>query len=140
MRFGRLMMARGFANAQVAQYREDIHGIVETTVSKMDAWQTVTVCFLQVCAALSCAGRIGMHGAAPPGWLCALFSGCIFMSVLFNGLSLWLSMHASLRAQCASVSLLTRKVRLPIPSLDQLDQARVFGSAFENQEPTRAGA
>lgn len=134
MRFGRFTMSRTFANAQVGQYREDIHGITEATVSKMDAWQTITVCFLQVCAALSCAGRVGMHGAAPPGWLCALFSGCIFMSTLFCGLSLWLSMHASLRAQCAQVSLLTRKVRLPIPSLNQLDKARVFASAYEKQE------
>uniref|UniRef100_A0A7S1QK45 Uncharacterized protein n=1 Tax=Alexandrium catenella TaxID=2925 RepID=A0A7S1QK45_ALECA len=31
------------------------------------------------------------------------------------------------------VSLLTRKVRLPIPSLSQLDQARVFASSYEKQ-------
>jgi len=134
MRFGRFTMSRGFVNAQVGQYREDIHGLTEQTATRMDAWATITVCFLQVCAALSCAGRIGMHGAAPPGWFCALFSGCIFMSTLFNGISLWLSMHASLRAQCAAASLLTRKVRLPIPSMAQLDQARVFGSAYEKQE------
>jgi len=134
MRFGRFMMARGNANAQVGQYREDIEGIVGTTISKMDAWQTVTTLFLAVGAALSCAGRVGMHGCAPPGWFCALFSGSIFMSVLFNGTSLWLSMHAALRAQCAAVSLQTRQVRLPIPSMGQLDQARVFGSSFEKQE------
>jgi len=134
MRFGKFTMARTFANAQVSQYREDIHGMTETTVSKMDAWQTICTCFIQVCAALSCAGRIGMHGAAPPGWFCALFSGCIFMSVLFFGLSLWLGMHAGLRAQCGATSLLTRKVRLPIPSMGQLDQARVFASSFEKQE------
>jgi len=134
MRFGRFMMSRGFANAQVGQYRQDIEGITGMTVSKMDAWQTVSTLFLAVSAALSCAGRIGMHGCAPPGWFCALFSGNIFLAVLFNGVSLWLSMHASLRAQCAATSLLTRKVRLPIPSLAQLDQARVFGSTFEKQE------
>jgi len=134
MRFGRFTMSRTFANAQVGQYREDIHGICETTITKMDAWQTVTVCFLQVCAALSCAGRIGMHGAAPSGWLCSLFVGCTFMATLFCGISLWLSMHASLRAQCAATSLLTRKVRLPIPSMAQLDQARVFASSYEKQE------
>jgi len=134
IRFGRFMMARGNANAQVAQYREDIAGITGMTVSKSDAWQTVTTLFLAVGAALSCAGRIGMHGCAPPGWYCALFSGSIFMSIMFNGTSLWLSMHASLRAQCAATSLLTRKVRLPIPSMGQLDQARVFGSTFEKQE------
>lgn len=134
MRFGRFTMSRTFMNAQVTQYREDLHGMTETTVSKMDAWQTICTCFMQVCAALSCAGRIGMHGAAPPGWFCALFSGSIFMSNLFFGVSLWLSMHASLRAAAGCTSLLTRKVRLPIPSMAQLDQARVFGSAYEKQE------
>lgn len=134
MRFGRFMMARANANAQVGQYREDIQGITGLTVSKMDAWNTITTCFLAVGAALSCAGRIGMHGSAPPGWFCALFSGCIFMSVMFNGTSLWLAMHASLRAQCAATSLQTRKVRLPIPSMGQIDQARVFGSSFEKQK------
>mmetsp|Transcript_25678 Transcript_25678/g.65231 ORF Transcript_25678/g.65231 Transcript_25678/m.65231 type:complete len:908 (-) Transcript_25678:130-2853(-) len=133
MRFGRFMMARGNANAQVSQYREDIAGIVGTTVTKCDAWTSVTTLFLAVGAALSCAGRIGMHGCAPPGWYCALFSGSIFMSIMFNGVALWFSMHASMRAQCAATSLLTRTVRLPIPSMGQLDQARVFASAFEKQ-------
>jgi len=134
MRFGRFMMARGNANAQVSQYREDIAGIVGTTVTKCDAWTSVTTLFLAVGAALSCAGRIGMHGCAPPGWYCALFSGSIFMSIMFNGTALWFSMHASMRAQCAATSLLTRTVRLPIPSMGQLDQARVFASSFEKQE------
>lgn len=134
MRFGRFTTARANLNAQVGQYREDIAGITGVTISKMDAWNTITTCFIAVGAALSCAGRVGMHGSAPPGWLCALFSGNIFLSVMFNGVSLWLSMHASLRAQCAATSLLTRKVRLPIPTMGQMDQARVFGSSFERQK------
>uniref|UniRef100_A0A7S4QPE5 Uncharacterized protein n=1 Tax=Alexandrium monilatum TaxID=311494 RepID=A0A7S4QPE5_9DINO len=133
LRFQRFMAARGFANAQTGQYREDIQGLAEMTVAKMDTWQAVCTLFLCVCAALSCAGRLGMHGAAPPGWLCALYSGNIFCGILFCGIALWLAMHASLRAQCAMVSLLTRKVRLPIPSMSQLDQARVFASSYEKQ-------
>ncbi|CAK0832880.1 unnamed protein product, partial [Prorocentrum cordatum] len=92
-RWGRFTAARGFANAQVSQYREDIIGITSVTQSKMDAWTTVSTLFLCVCAALSDAGRIGMHGAAPPGWLCALYSGNVFTSVMYCGLALWLSMH-----------------------------------------------
>jgi len=133
MRFQRFMASRGFANSQMSMYREDIHGLTEMTVAKMDTWQSVCTLFLCVCAALSCAGRLGMHGAAPPGWLCALYSGNIFLAILYTGLALWLALHASLRAQCGMVSLLTRKVRLPIPSLAQLDQARVFSSAYEKQ-------
>lgn len=62
-------------NTQVGQYRQDVHGIVELTSSKMDTVQAMMTLTLCVCAALSDAGRIGMHGCAPPQWLCALYSG-----------------------------------------------------------------
>ncbi|CAK9014724.1 Uncharacterized protein SCF082_LOCUS12450 [Durusdinium trenchii] len=133
-RFGRYMTSRGMLNTQVGQYRQDVHGIAELTSSKMDTVQAMMTLVLCVCAALSDAGRIGMHGCAPPQWLCALYSGHIYTSILLCGTALWLGMHGSLRAQCAATSLLTRKVRLPIPSMAQLDAARSFGSAFEQQK------
>jgi len=132
-RFSRFMAARKFAIAQMGQYRQDVKSLIGATVMKMDTSQSVLTLFMTVCAFLSCAGRIGMHGSAPPQWLCALYSGHIFSALLYNGTGLFLAMHASLRAQCAMVSLLTRKVRLPMPSIAQLDQARVFGSSFEKQ-------
>mmetsp|Transcript_764 Transcript_764/g.1842 ORF Transcript_764/g.1842 Transcript_764/m.1842 type:complete len:1050 (-) Transcript_764:240-3389(-) len=131
MRFTRFTAARNFAISQMNQYREDVHGLTEMTSAKMDVMYTVCTLFMAVCAALSCAGRIGMHGCAPPGWLCALYSGHIFTAIMYLTLSMWLALHASLRAQCAATSLLTRKVRLPIPSTGQLDGARLFGSGFE---------
>lgn len=133
LRFQRFLNSRSFANAQMGQYREDLHGIAETTVTKMDTTKAVLACFLSVCAMLSCAGRVGIAGVAPPSWLCALYSGHIFMTVLHCGTALWLAFHASLRAQCAMTSLLTRKARLPIPNISQLDNARMFGSSFEYQ-------
>jgi len=133
-RFGRYMTSRGMLNTQVGQYRQDVHGIAELTSSKMDTVQAMMTLTLCVCAALSDAGRIGMHGCAPPQWLCALYSGHIYTSILLCGTALWLGMHGSLRAQVAATSLLTRKVRLPIPSMAQLDAARSFGSAFEQQK------
>ncbi|CAE8619915.1 unnamed protein product [Polarella glacialis] len=133
-RFARFMSSRNMLNAQVGQYRQDVAGLVTLTTSKMDAMSMMITLILAVNAALSDAGRIGMHGAAPPQWLCGLYSGCIASSVLLMGAALWLSMHASLRAQCAMVSLLTRKVRLPIPSMAQLDNARGTGSGFEQQK------
>ncbi|CAE8581405.1 unnamed protein product, partial [Polarella glacialis] len=128
------MSSRNILNAQVGQYRQDVSGLVTLTTSKMDAMSMRITLILAVCAALSDAGRIGMHGAAPPQWLCGLYSGCIASAVLLMGSALWLAMHASLRAQCAMVSLLTRKVRLPIPSMAQLDNARGCGSGFEQQK------
>jgi hypothetical protein len=47
----------------------------------------------------------------------------------------FLQPHFSICAlRVAATSLLTRKVRLPIPSMAQLDAARSFGSAFEQQK------
>jgi len=133
-RFARFMTSRNMLNAQVGQYRQDIAGITTLTAGRMDSVQMVMTLILCVCAALSDAGRIGMHGAAPPQWLCALYSGHIYSAILYCGVALWLGMHGSLRAQCAAASLLTRKVRLPIPSLAQLDNARGFASSFEQQK------
>eukprot|EP00929_Paragymnodinium_shiwhaense_P020135 TRINITY_DN13519_c0_g1_i1.p1 TRINITY_DN13519_c0_g1~~TRINITY_DN13519_c0_g1_i1.p1 ORF type:complete len:1075 (+),score=263.15 TRINITY_DN13519_c0_g1_i1:145-3369(+) len=134
MRFQRFTAARGYANTQTTQYREDCRGMTEMTSGKMDTVYVVCTLFMCIAAAASCAGRIGMHGAAPPSYLCALFSGHIFLSILLLTLSMWLALHASLRAQCGNISLLTRKVRLPIPSVSQLDAARNFASGFERQK------
>ena len=82
-RFGRFMTSRGMLNTQVGQYRQDVHGIAELTSSKMDTVQGMMTLTLCVCAALSDAGRIGMHGCAPPQWLCALYSGGLFFCCPF---------------------------------------------------------
>jgi len=108
--------------------------MTELTASKLDVFHTVATLFMSICAALSCAGRIGMHGAAPPGWLMGLYSGHIFTALLYFGTSVWLGMHGSLMAQASMTRMLTQKVRLPIPSLSQIDGARTFGSTFELQK------
>mmetsp|Transcript_61379 Transcript_61379/g.113964 ORF Transcript_61379/g.113964 Transcript_61379/m.113964 type:complete len:1126 (+) Transcript_61379:88-3465(+) len=131
MRFTRFTTARSFANTQVNQYRDDIRGMTEMVASKMEMMHAVATLLIATAAALSCAGRIGMHGPAPPTWLCGLYTVHIFTGIMLLAASFWLGMHASLRAQCAAVSLLTRKVRLPIPSMSQLDAARAMGSQFE---------
>ena len=41
----------------------------------------------------------------------------------FMGLAIFMALHASYRAQAASVNLLTRKFRVPVPSMRQLDKA-----------------
>mmetsp|Transcript_51665 Transcript_51665/g.122985 ORF Transcript_51665/g.122985 Transcript_51665/m.122985 type:complete len:1122 (+) Transcript_51665:69-3434(+) len=131
MRFTRFTAARSFANTQVNQYRDDLRGMTEMVASKLELMHAVATLLMATAAALSCAGRIGMHGPAPPTWLCGLYTCHIFTCIMLFAISFWLGMHASLRAQCASVSLLTRKVRLPIPSMAQLDAARAMGSQFE---------
>jgi hypothetical protein len=132
-RFGRFTAARGNMMAQVGQYRFDIRGLTNVTVTKCHVFLDTAQLFMCTSAALTCAGRIGMHGSAPPGWLCALYTGNIFLGAMYLTICMWLGFHATLRAQCGMVSLLTRKVRLPVPSLSMINNARVFGSSYEKQ-------
>jgi hypothetical protein len=60
-----------------------------------------------------------------------LFMANVAGSYLFLGLTMWLAMHASMRAETASVHMLTRFVRLPIPSTYMLDRARKFMANYE---------
>lgn len=133
LRFKRFTAVRGYMNTQVSQYRADIRGLTGAVLKKVNVILDTACLFMCTSAALSCAGRIGMHGAAPPGWLCALYSGHIFLGIMYLTTCIWLGFHALNRAQCGMVSLLTRKVRLPIPSLEQIDTARVFFSSYEKQ-------
>lgn len=132
-RFGRFTSARANMIAQVGQYRFDIRGLANVTVAKAHVMCDTAQLFMCVSAACTCAGRVGMHGSAPPGWLCALYTGSLFIGAMYLTICLWLGFHATLRAQCGMVSLLTRKVRLPIPSLAQINQSRQFGSGYEKQ-------
>lgn len=132
-RFGRFTAARANMMAQVGQYRMDIRGLANVTIAKCHCFLDTAQLFMCVSAALTCAGRVGMHGAAPPGWLMALYTGNIFTGAMYLIVCMWLGFHAGLRAQCGMVSLLTRKVRLPIPSLSQINQSRQFGSGYERQ-------
>jgi len=133
-RFGRFTMARANMIAQVGQYRFDIRGLANITVTKAHVFLDTAQLFMCVSAACTCAGRVGMHGSAPPGWLAALYTGNIFLGAMYLTICMWLGFHCTLRAQCGMVSLLTRKVRLPIPSLAMINQARNFGSAYEKQQ------
>eukprot|EP00747_Dinoflagellata_sp_TGD_P209854 gnl/TRDRNA2_/TRDRNA2_83232_c0_seq1.p1 gnl/TRDRNA2_/TRDRNA2_83232_c0~~gnl/TRDRNA2_/TRDRNA2_83232_c0_seq1.p1 ORF type:complete len:1094 (-),score=244.86 gnl/TRDRNA2_/TRDRNA2_83232_c0_seq1:60-3341(-) len=134
VRFQRFQMARTFAMAQVAQYREDMAGLTEPAITQGDTYHTVSTIFMCVCGALFCAGRLGMHGCAPPGWFMGLYLGHIGSALLYTTLACWMAFHASLRAQVGYTTLTTRKVRLPVPSLAELDNARGFGAAFEFQK------
>mmetsp|Transcript_113081 Transcript_113081/g.178696 ORF Transcript_113081/g.178696 Transcript_113081/m.178696 type:complete len:1119 (-) Transcript_113081:174-3530(-) len=133
-RFTRFQAARSNMIAQVGQYRMDIRGLANIPIVKAHVFMDTAQLFMCTSAALSCAGRVGMHGSAPPGYLCALYTGHIFIGAMYLTICLWLGIHSAMRAQCAMTSLLTRKVRLPIPPLWAIDQARCFASGYEKQK------
>merc|ERR1719197_2002672 len=53
------------------------------------------------------------------------------LAMMWLTLSTWMAMHASARASAGMVHMLTRTVRLPIPTPAQLDKARKFGNTYE---------
>jgi hypothetical protein len=136
LRFSRYVAGYNFAIEQAAQYREDIRDLTELTVAKQDTYHIVGVIFFVIMIQLIMAGRLGYHGPSPPGWMMGLYWVNSTIAMMYLCAYTWLSMHASARATAGCVHMLTRQVRLPIPTPKQLDRARRTGNAFEKQRMT----
>lgn len=111
-------------------FREDIRDLVKLTVDRMDIYHVVGALFLQFCVVILTKGRI--QAAAPP-FLLSLFlmtAACAFIYFL---LAVWMSVHASIASHSFGTKLLTRFVRLPIPSTKQLDKLTFKLKDFEKQ-------
>jgi len=133
LRFGRFNTGYSMAMAQASMYREDIRDLTELTVTKQDTYHTVGVIFFVLNFQLIMAGRLGVHGPSPPGWLLGLYWTNISTALMFLVTFTWTAMHASARATAGGAYMLTRNVRLPIPTPKMLDKARVTGNSFEKQ-------
>eukprot|EP00446_Apocalathium_sp_SHHI-4_P004793 CAMPEP_0177172926 /NCGR_PEP_ID=MMETSP0367-20130122/11391_1 /TAXON_ID=447022 ORGANISM="Scrippsiella hangoei-like, Strain SHHI-4" /NCGR_SAMPLE_ID=MMETSP0367 /ASSEMBLY_ACC=CAM_ASM_000362 /LENGTH=785 /DNA_ID=CAMNT_0018619221 /DNA_START=8 /DNA_END=2365 /DNA_ORIENTATION=- len=133
LRFGRFNTGYSMAMAQTSQYREDISDLTELTVTKADTYHTVgTICFV-LNFQLIMAGRLGVHGPAPPGWIMGLYWTNICTALMFLVTFTWMAMHAGARATAGAAYMRTRSVRLPIPTPQMLDKARRTGNTFEKQ-------
>lgn len=111
-------------------FREDVRDLTELTVDRMDVYHLVGALFLEFCIVMFCEGRI--QASAPP-FLLAMFllsNACAFIYLL---LAVWLSMHASIASHSFGVRLLTRFVRLPIPSVNQINVLRSQLQDYEKQ-------
>eukprot|EP00928_Gymnodinium_smaydae_P082746 TRINITY_DN6603_c0_g2_i1.p1 TRINITY_DN6603_c0_g2~~TRINITY_DN6603_c0_g2_i1.p1 ORF type:complete len:878 (-),score=110.49 TRINITY_DN6603_c0_g2_i1:210-2588(-) len=118
---------------QTSMYREDIRDLTGYTVAKQDLYHVVGVIFYVITLQLIMAGRLGVHGPSPPGWLLGIHYTCGGLAMMWLTLSTWLAMHASARATSGMAYMLTREVRLPIPTPSQLDKARRYGNEYEQQ-------
>mmetsp|Transcript_10076 Transcript_10076/g.24004 ORF Transcript_10076/g.24004 Transcript_10076/m.24004 type:complete len:821 (-) Transcript_10076:127-2589(-) len=136
LRFGRYTAGYSFAIKQASMYREDIRDMTALTCSKQDLYHVVGVIFFVLNFQLIMAGRLGVHGPSPPGWLLGLYWANVCSALMFLTLYNWLSMHASARAMAGGAHMLTRHVRLPIPTPKQLDKARKTGNSFERARAT----
>jgi len=132
-RFARYTTGFNMAQAQTKMYREDIEDLTKMTVTKQDTYHTIGTIFFVLNFQLIMAGRLGVHGPSPPGWLLGLYWTNICIALMFLVIFTWMAMHASARAQAGAAFLRTRVIRLPIPSPKQLDQARTTGNRFEKQ-------
>ncbi|CAE8592157.1 unnamed protein product, partial [Polarella glacialis] len=133
LRFARYMAGTNFAEAQAAQYREDVRDLTEQTCAKQDLYHGLGVIFFVLNFQLIMAGRLGVHGPAPPEWILGIYWVNISSALMFLCTLTWLSLHAAARANAGSATLLTRSVRLPIPTPTQMDKARRTGNSFEKE-------
>mmetsp|Transcript_31751 Transcript_31751/g.57843 ORF Transcript_31751/g.57843 Transcript_31751/m.57843 type:complete len:898 (+) Transcript_31751:73-2766(+) len=133
MHWSRFCFVNKMAIAQTKQYREDIADMAELTSTKMDMYHQIAVMGLTIITALFCPGRLGLHTPPPPSWLMGLWHTNVAGCYLFLGLTMWLAMHASLKADSAATHMLTRMVRLPVPSQRALDRARKLMHTYEEQ-------
>ncbi|CAJ1457163.1 unnamed protein product [Effrenium voratum] len=133
-RYERFSQGREYACEQQQQYRNDLRTLSGLTMVKNNQYAGLAALDMALCVALYCAGRLGLHGPSPPGWIMGLWLTNNAASFSFMGLAIFMALHASFRAQAASVNLLTRKIRVPVPSMRQLDKARRFSSEFEQQQ------
>lgn len=131
--FTRYLAGLNMAIAQTKQYRADITDLAALTIQRMDAYHGLAAMSLTILTAIFCPGRLGLHTPPPPQWLMGLAMVNIAGAYLWLILTMWLGMHASLRADSASTHMLTRFVRLPVPSQGHIDKARKFLSSFEEQ-------
>jgi hypothetical protein len=131
LRFSRYTTGYSMACEQAEMYREDIRDLTGFTVAKQDLYHIVGVIFYVITIQLIMAGRLGVHGPVPPGWLMSIHYTVGGLAMMWLTLSTWMAMHASARASAGMVHMLTHTVRLPIPSPAQLDKARKFGNSYE---------
>ncbi|CAE8603999.1 unnamed protein product, partial [Polarella glacialis] len=69
LRFERFSAGREFAIGQQEQFRADIKALTALTAKKNGIYAVVATLDMALCVALYCAGRLGLHGPAPPGWI-----------------------------------------------------------------------
>eukprot|EP00405_Crypthecodinium_cohnii_P034471 CAMPEP_0206526716 /NCGR_PEP_ID=MMETSP0325_2-20121206/913_1 /ASSEMBLY_ACC=CAM_ASM_000347 /TAXON_ID=2866 /ORGANISM="Crypthecodinium cohnii, Strain Seligo" /LENGTH=1143 /DNA_ID=CAMNT_0054021977 /DNA_START=336 /DNA_END=3764 /DNA_ORIENTATION=+ len=116
-------------------FREDIEDLVDLTVSKMDMYHAVAALLLGSAATLYTEGRMHVPGNTPP-WYVGIYFTSIAGTFCYLLLAVWLSMYASVCSHAFGVRLRTRFVRLPIPSLADLQALTAKLQDFEKQGVT----
>jgi len=117
-----------FRVAQAELWREDVRDLISLTEYKMHVYLLVNVLMLGFCVVLYCEGKLPEQ---TPDWLMMGHIISITGAFSFLLLSMWLAMQAAVAAQSYEARLLTQLVRLPIPSWNEIEACRTYGSDFE---------
>mmetsp|Transcript_40701 Transcript_40701/g.93549 ORF Transcript_40701/g.93549 Transcript_40701/m.93549 type:complete len:886 (-) Transcript_40701:38-2695(-) len=118
----------GYRNVQADLWREDVRALISLTERKMDSYLIVNSLQLGMCVMLFAEGRLD---PGTPAWVLHIYMLALGAAFLYLLMSVWLAMHASIVAQVSGVRLLTQHVRLPVPSIEQLDAMRTYAISYE---------
>jgi len=97
LRFSRYTSGYNFAMAQAAQYRQDIRDLTALTVTKMDTYHVIGVIFFVLNFQLIMAGRLGVHGPSPPGYIMGVYWVCSTSALMFLCVLIWFTLRRGLR-------------------------------------------
>lgn len=128
MRMRKEFQERKMRVVQGGLWRQDVRDFVSLTERKMKYYLLVNVLLLGFNVNLWCEGRLPEH---VPAWLMMGNQISIGGSFMFLLLTVWLSMHAAVAAQSYQTRILTQLVRLPVPTWQELEACRTYGSDFE---------
>lgn len=132
LRLKKELKLQEFRVAQAKLWREDVRDLISLTEYKMHVYLLVNVLMLGFTIILYTEGKLPSH---TPSWLMNGYVMSITGSFMFLLLSIWLAMQAAVAAQSYEARLLTQLVRLPIPSWQEIEACRTYGSEFEQAEP-----
>merc|ERR1719253_1997577 len=112
---------------QAKLWRQDVRDLISLTEYKMHLYLVVNVLVLGFTIFLYTEGRLP---AGTPQWLMLGNIVSIGTAFMFLLLSIWMAMHAAISAQSYEARLLTQMVRLPIPTWEEFEATRTYGSEF----------
>mmetsp|Transcript_7397 Transcript_7397/g.13721 ORF Transcript_7397/g.13721 Transcript_7397/m.13721 type:complete len:976 (+) Transcript_7397:128-3055(+) len=131
MRMKKEFQEMAFRVDQGKLWRQDVRDIVSLVEKKTKAYLQVCVFMLGFTVSLWCQGRLPEN---TPAWLMLGNQVGIGGSFTFLLLTVWLATHASVAAKAYESRLLTQMVRLPMPTWEELEACRTYGSSFEQVE------
>lgn len=119
---------------QTGLWREDVRNVIEFTQTKVEMYMLVSTLLLGFCAT-AMVKAIVVPGT--PEWLTIAHTLLLCGSFMFLLLSMILGINAYVASQAYMVRLNTQYVRLPIPTWEQLEACRTYGSTFEKQQSSQ---